>query len=183
MQELAPAWEKATGNTINWVVLEENVQRQRTPTDIATGGGSFDIMFIGAYETPIWGAKDWFTPLNDFADDADYELEDVFPLVRNGLSANSNLYALPLHSETSFTFYRKDLFEAAGVAVPPSQPSCTTRKTASMAHVSAARPAGVRTWRLLAPLPTHSAQTGSTWTGTHSWTAQSGTSPSHTTSI
>ena len=29
MQELAPAWEKATGNTINWVVLEENVLRQR----------------------------------------------------------------------------------------------------------------------------------------------------------
>ena len=25
MQELAPAWEEATGNSINWVVLEENV--------------------------------------------------------------------------------------------------------------------------------------------------------------
>lgn len=125
MQELAPAWEEATGNTINWVVLEENVLRQRTTTDIATGGGSFDIMFIGAYETPIWGAKDWLTPLNDFADDADYDLEDVFPLVRNGLSANGNLYALPLYSETSFTFYRTDLFEAAGVAVPTSQPTYT----------------------------------------------------------
>jgi len=121
MQELAPAWEEATGNTINWVVLEENVLRQRTTTDIATGGGSFDIMFIGAYETPIWGAKDWLTPLNDFADDADYDLEDVFPLVRNGLSANGNLYALPLYSETSFTFYRTDLFEAAGVEVPTEQ--------------------------------------------------------------
>jgi len=53
MQELAPAWEKETGNTINWVVLEENVLRQRTTTDIATGGGSFDIMFIGAYEITI----------------------------------------------------------------------------------------------------------------------------------
>jgi multiple sugar transport system substrate-binding protein/sorbitol/mannitol transport system substrate-binding protein len=96
MQELAPVWEEATGNTINWVVLEENVLRQRTTTDIATGGGSFDVMFIGAYETPIWGAKDWLTPLNDFADNADYDLEDIFPLVRNGLSANGNLYAVPL---------------------------------------------------------------------------------------
>lgn len=123
MQELAPAWEEATGNTINWVVLEENVLRQRTTTDIATGGGSFDIMFIGAYETPIWGAQGWLTSLNDFADDADYDLEDVFPLVRNGLSADGNLYALPLYSETSFTFYRTDLFEKAGVAVPTSQPT------------------------------------------------------------
>ena len=121
MQELAPAWEKKTGNKINWVVLEENVLRQRTTTDIATGGGSFDIMFIGAYETPIWGAKGWLTPLNDFADDKDYDLEDVFPLVRNGLSADGNLYALPLYSETSFTFYRTDLFEKAGIKVPTEQ--------------------------------------------------------------
>lgn len=121
MQELAPAWEEATGNTINWVVLEENVLRQRTTTDIATGGGSFDVMFIGAYETPIWGAKGWLTSLNDFADDADYDLDDIFQLVRNGLSANDNLYAVPLYSETSFTFYRTDLFEAAGVEVPTEQ--------------------------------------------------------------
>ena len=103
MQELAPAWEEATGNKINWVVLEENVLRQRTTTDIATGGGSFDIMFIGAYETPIWGAKGWLTPLDDFADDADYDLEDVFPLVRNGLSADGSLYALPLYSCLLYT--------------------------------------------------------------------------------
>ncbi|MEP0208969.1 MAG: sugar ABC transporter substrate-binding protein [Paracoccaceae bacterium] len=121
MQELAPAWEEATGNTINWVVLEENVLRQRTTQDIATNGGSFDIMFIGAYETPIWGANGWLTPLNDFADDADYDLEDVFQLVRNGLSADGNLYALPLYSETSFTFYRTDVFEAAGVEMPQDQ--------------------------------------------------------------
>lgn len=125
MQELAPAWEKATGNSINWVVLEENVLRQRTTTDIATGGGSFDIMFIGAYETPIWGAKGWLTSLNDFGDDADYDLDDIFQLVRNGLSADGNLYAVPLYSETSFTFYRTDLFEAAGIEVPTEQPTYT----------------------------------------------------------
>lgn len=121
MQELAPAWEEATGNTINWVVLEENVLRQRTTQDIATNGGSFDIMFIGAYEAPIWGANGWLESLNDFADDPDYDLEDIFPLVRNGLSADGNLYAVPLYSETSFTFYRTDLFEAAGVEVPTEQ--------------------------------------------------------------
>lgn len=121
MQELAPAWEEATGNKINWVVLEENVLRQRTTQDIATNGGSFDIMFIGAYEAPIWGANGWLHPLNDFAEDAEYNLEDIFPLVRNGLSADGNLYALPLYSETSFTFYRTDLFEAAGIEVPTEQ--------------------------------------------------------------
>ncbi|PIE08074.1 MAG: sugar ABC transporter substrate-binding protein [Rhodobacterales bacterium] len=121
LQKLAPQWEEATGNSINWVVLEENVLRQRTTTDIATGGGSFDIIFIGAYETPIWGAKGWLTSLDDFADDPDYDLEDIFQLVRNGLSADGVLYAVPLYSETSFTFYRTDLFEKAGIEVPTEQ--------------------------------------------------------------
>ncbi len=48
MQRLAPKWEAATGNKINWVVLEENVLRQRVTTDIATKGGQFDILTIGA---------------------------------------------------------------------------------------------------------------------------------------
>ena len=121
MQKLAPQWEQATGHSINWVVLEENVLRQRTTQDIATGGGSFDIMFIGAYETPIWGANGWLTSLDDFYDDASYDANDIFQLVRNGLSANGSLYAVPLYSETSFTFYRTDVFEAAGVQAPTGQ--------------------------------------------------------------
>ncbi len=121
LQELAPDWEKKTGNKIDWVVLEENVLRQRTTTDIATNGGSFDVMFIGAYETPIWGAKGWLTPLDDFAEDKDYDFEDIFPLVRNGLSAKGSVYAVPLYSETSFTFYRTDLFEKAGIKAPTEQ--------------------------------------------------------------
>jgi sorbitol/mannitol transport system substrate-binding protein len=42
MKRLSTQWEKETGNTINWVVLEENVLRQRVTTDIATKGGEFD---------------------------------------------------------------------------------------------------------------------------------------------
>jgi len=121
MQKLAPQWEKATGNKINWVVLEENVLRQRTTQDISTKGGSFDIMFIGAYETPIWGANGWLVPLNDFGNDPKYDLKDIFQLVRNGLSAKGNLYAVPLYSETSFTYYRTDLFKKAGIEVPKQQ--------------------------------------------------------------
>lgn len=121
MQKLAPQWEKATGNKINWVVLEENVLRQRTTQDISTKGGSFDIMFIGAYETPIWGANGWLVPLDDFGKDEKYDLKDIFQLVRNGLSAKGSLYAVPLYSETSFTYYRTDLFKKAGIEAPKQQ--------------------------------------------------------------
>ena len=118
MQKLSPQWEAETGHTLNWVVLEENVLRQRVTTDIATSGGQFDVITIGAYEAPIWGAQGWLNGLDDLGDDYDYE--DIYEPIRNGLSADGNLYAVPFYAESSFTFYRKDLFEAAGI-VPPSE--------------------------------------------------------------
>ena len=105
MQKLAPKWEQATGNKINWVVLEENVLRQRVTTDIATKGGQFDIITIGSYETPIWGKAGWLVPVSDLGDDYDYA--DMIPSVMNGLSYDGKLYAVPFYAESSFTFYRK----------------------------------------------------------------------------
>lgn len=119
MQKLSPLWEARTGNKLNWVVLEENVLRQRVTTDIATKGGSFDIITIGAYEAPIWGAREWLVSLDDFPSSYDYN--DIYEPIRNGLSANGSLYAVPFYAESSFTFYRKDLFDKAGIRVPKSQ--------------------------------------------------------------
>jgi sorbitol/mannitol transport system substrate-binding protein len=116
MQELSSQWEQATGNDIEWLVLEENVLRQRVTTDIATGGGQFDIITIGSYETPIWGAQEWLVPLDDF--DESYDYGDLIESVKNGLSHEGALYAVPFYAESSFTFYRKDLFEEAGIEMP-----------------------------------------------------------------
>ena len=113
MQKLSPIWEKQTGNKVNWVVLEENVLRQRVTTDIATSGGQFDVVTIGSYETPIWGKLGWLAPVDDMP--ASYNMDDIFPSVRAALSTGGHLYALPFYAESSFTYYRKDLFDAAGL--------------------------------------------------------------------
>ena len=53
LKKLSPAFEQANPDIkLNWVILEENVLRQRATTDITTGSGQFDVMTIGAYETP-----------------------------------------------------------------------------------------------------------------------------------
>ncbi len=119
MQKLSPLWEKATGHTLNWVVLEENVLRQRVTTDIATKGGQFDVITIGAYEAPIWGEKGWLASLDNLG--ADYDYDDIYETIRNGLSADGKLYAVPFYAESSFTFYRKDLVDAADIKLPEGQ--------------------------------------------------------------
>ena len=102
--------------TVKWVTLEENVLRQRVTTDIATRGGQFDVITIGSYETPIWGKQSWLVPLDDFP--ATYDYNDIFKNVRDALSTGGKLYAVPFYAESSFTFYRKDLFEKAGLTMP-----------------------------------------------------------------
>ena len=116
MQKLSSEWEKQTGNKANWVVLEENTLRQRVTTDISNKGGQFDVVTIGAYETPIWAKYGWLTKLDDFSSKYDYS--DLLAPVRDGLKVNGSLYAVPFYAESSFTLYRKDLFEKAGLAMP-----------------------------------------------------------------
>ncbi len=117
MQRLAKTFEEQHPDIkLKWVVLEENVLRQRLTTDIATQGGQFDVLTIGMYEAALWGEKGWLEPMKDLP--ADYALDDVFPSVREGLSANGQLYALPFYAEASITYYRTDLFEKAGLKMP-----------------------------------------------------------------
>src|SRR5258708_6287882 len=117
LKKLSPAFEKANPDIqLKWVVLEENVLRQRLTTDITTNGGQFDVLAIGTYEAPLWGKRGWLVPLSDLP--ADYDLNDLFKTVRDGLSYDDKLYALPFNAESSMTFYRKDLFAAKGLKMP-----------------------------------------------------------------
>jgi ABC-type glycerol-3-phosphate transport system substrate-binding protein len=120
MQKLSSVWEKETGNHINWVVLEENTLRQRVTTDIATKSGQFDILTIGSYEAPIWGKQNWLVPLDDFPKSYDYA--DIFKPVRDAVSVDGKMYAIPFYAESSITFYRKDLFADAHLSMP-AQPT------------------------------------------------------------
>jgi sorbitol/mannitol transport system substrate-binding protein len=113
MQKLTKFFEQANPDIhVKWVTLEEGVLRQRVTTDISTQGGQFDVMTIGMYETPIWGKKGW---LQELKPDAAYDVDDLLPSIRAGLSADGKLYAAPFYGESSMLMYRSDLAQKAGV--------------------------------------------------------------------
>lgn len=118
MQGLSSAFTEETGIELNWVVLEENTLRQNVTTDIATNGGQYDIMTIGTYEAPIWAKQGWLKPLDALSADAEYDVDDLLPAIRGGLSLDGKLYAAPFYGESSFIMYRKDLMEKAGLEMP-----------------------------------------------------------------
>jgi polyol transport system substrate-binding protein len=102
--------------SVEWVTLEENALRQKVTTDIATKGGQFDVLTIGTYEVPIWANKGWLVPLENLG--ADYDVDDLLPAIRSGLSLDNKLYAAPFYGESSMVMYRKDLFDKAGLKMP-----------------------------------------------------------------
>ena len=124
MEDLSSQFTEQTGIKLNWVVLPENELRQKVTQDIALGAGNFDIVTIGILEVKNWVQFDWLTPLqplHDSMSDAEkqaYDLDDVLEPVREGLSIDGDLYALPFYGETSIIYYRKDIFDEAGLTMP-----------------------------------------------------------------
>ena len=101
------------------IFMEENDLRNAATKDVATKGGQYDIMTVGAYEVPIWGQNRWLEDLTDLAaEDPAYDVDDFFQPVRDGVSYDDRLYAVPFYGESSFLMYRKDLFEQAGITMP-----------------------------------------------------------------
>jgi sorbitol/mannitol transport system substrate-binding protein len=103
---------------VEWVTLEENVLRERVTTDIATKGGQYDILTIGNYEVPIWAKQGWLLELSGLGDA--YDVDDLLPAIRGGLTVDGKLYAAPFYGESAMIMYRTDLFEKAGLKMPES---------------------------------------------------------------
>ncbi|MCV3767929.1 ABC transporter substrate-binding protein [Rhizobium sp. TRM95796] len=117
MQKLTDDFTKKNpGIELNWVTLEENVLRERVTTDVATKGGQYDVMTIGTYEAPIWAKQGWLVALDNLG--ADYDVDDLLPAIRGGLTVEGKLYAAPFYGESSMVMYRKDLIEKAGLTMP-----------------------------------------------------------------
>jgi sorbitol/mannitol transport system substrate-binding protein len=132
MQGLSRKFEEANPDIqLRWVVLEENVLRQRTTTDVASQGGQFDVLTIGSYETPIWARRDWLRPLEL---STSYDVNDLLKPIREGLSNNGKLYALPFYGESSMLYYRKDLLAKAGITVSEQPTYPEIREWASKIH-------------------------------------------------
>lgn len=117
MQRLSSEFERQRPDIkLRWVVLEENVLRQRLTTDIATRAGQFDVLTIGNYEVPIWAKQGWLEPMEGLP--ASYDVDDLLKPVREGISHDGKLYAVPFYGESAMTYYRTDLFDKAGVKMP-----------------------------------------------------------------
>jgi polyol transport system substrate-binding protein len=110
---------KKTGIKVRYTILDEGKLREIVTRDVGSGGRQFDVVMIGPYEAPQFGASGLLQNLTPRAKrDESYKFNDLIPVVRNALSANGKMYASPFYAESSFVMYRKDVMRRNGVKVP-----------------------------------------------------------------
>jgi sorbitol/mannitol transport system substrate-binding protein len=108
-----------SGIKVNYTVLDEGTLREVTTRDVAAGGKQFDVAMIGMFEAPQFGKSGQLTDLTPKATaDTAYNVDDLIPTIRNGLSVDGKLYASPFYGESSFLMYRKDVLSSAGITMP-----------------------------------------------------------------
>ena len=73
-------------------------------------------MTIGNYEVPIWAKQKWLEPISGMP--PDYDVDDLLEPVRNAVTYQGQIFALPFYAESAMTYYRTDLFAKAGLVMP-----------------------------------------------------------------
>jgi multiple sugar transport system substrate-binding protein len=129
----APEILETMGITVEVTTLPIGDQLPRVTANLTADTSEFDIIDILGFTVAATVGADLMAPLNAYVDDpsatpADYDLPD-FPQgaldycgyfdVANGTFGGSDLYLIPgVHSGSCMLFYRKDLFDAAGLQPP-----------------------------------------------------------------
>ncbi|KUI39462.1 sugar ABC transporter substrate-binding protein [Mycobacterium sp. GA-2829] len=127
-QQLSSEFQRENpGTKLKFITLSENQARAKITMSTAMGGSEFDVVMISNFETPQWARDGWLTNLSEYARNTPgYDENDFISSLRESLSYEGNMYAVPFYGESSFLMYRKDLFEQAGIQVdqsPDYQPS------------------------------------------------------------
>lgn len=114
-KELVKPWEKETGHTVTVVPMPSSTTDQFAQYRLWLAAGNADV---DVYQTDvIWAPQlsEQFLDLTEVAKDI---VADHFPSIIESQTANGKLVALPVFTDAPALYYRKDLLEKHGVAVP-----------------------------------------------------------------
>lgn len=124
LEKKLPYFEKLTGIKVGFHVLPQARMRAVRRVDLAAGAGIYDVVPIGISYLGEAYRNGWLEPLQAYFDNPQltdacwYDLADITPGSLALSSINGEMLALPFDFFAPVFFYRKDLFQRYGLAVP-----------------------------------------------------------------
>ncbi|WML43970.1 sugar ABC transporter substrate-binding protein [Neobacillus sp. PS3-40] len=119
VKKLLPDFEKETGIKVKIDSYFEDQLTQKTSVEFASNSKNIDVvMFRPLQDGKMFHKNGYFGSLNDYVAKEDKYTDDFIPSSLGSVKDGDKLYGLPLVTETEVLYYRKDLLEKAGLAVP-----------------------------------------------------------------
>lgn len=122
LAEALPQFTKLTGIEVDYQKYEDVTQKELV--DLQAGTGTIDVLQLDSQVIPQFVKAGYLADFGTFQNDptlydaAWYKPEDLIgPFVELG-KLDGKQYAIPAYLETTLLYYRKDLFDAKGIAVP-----------------------------------------------------------------
>lgn len=81
---------------------------------------AIDVLYLTDSSLRRFAANGWLLPLDDLWEKYkdEYKLDDFPASIMDAVSYNGHIYSMPILTNTELFFYRKDLFDEAGMAPP-----------------------------------------------------------------
>ncbi|GAA5124059.1 sugar ABC transporter substrate-binding protein [Alloalcanivorax gelatiniphagus] len=108
--------EQNPGSTLTIEQQEWDGLVEKLTTALSSESETPDVVEIGNTQAPTFTAAGAFAPLTDELDDLGGD--DLLQGFVEGATVEGETYAVPYYAGSKYIFYRKDLFEKAGLEVP-----------------------------------------------------------------
>lgn len=110
-------FEEATGIRVEFIQMSWDEVADKVLTDLATGGGSYDVIELDNGWLAKFAEADWVEPLNRFAS-KEY-LDSLVPGLLRTFTQGDDVLGIPWNNDTRFFFYNRAMLDRAGIAEPP----------------------------------------------------------------
>ncbi|TAM86123.1 MAG: extracellular solute-binding protein [Candidimonas sp.] len=123
-QQNIPEFEKKTGIKVDLTIIGGEVINNKTSTELLGSGTSFDVISIRGDSIPFYGTKGVLADLTPFLKSktltpADYDIKSIPNALMSFYGWQGKQVGMPWQASAYITYYRKDLFQRAGITHAP----------------------------------------------------------------
>ena len=127
MKAITAEWEDLTGITVVYDETDLAKVRDKFVLDITSGTNSYDLVMTAEVQAPEYWNLGYLEPLDAWLNDemeveteAWLDWDDLHPGYTMMFTSvhDGNRYAVPISGEVALLFYRTDIFDELGLAVP-----------------------------------------------------------------
>lgn len=119
VQDYLSEFNEKWGTQVRITLLGENERRAKSRLDVATGAGSYQVLYIDEANVAEMASGGWVYPVDEVVP-PEYDLDDFRVDLSNVATHDGTQYYAPFVGGGDLMMYRKDILEEAGMEAPES---------------------------------------------------------------